>query len=143
MSETSAELILIDGEPDLSLIPDTNVLWATNTESDLFLSSYDGRYYYLMRVRRRRGRSVIRTSLWIVSTVVLAAVVIFEMVGPLSTRFALIRSGEAGHSRFPRNPGGLVVHDRSLELDELELQVRRDVTVGDEPSWRLSVHGRV
>jgi Kef-type K+ transport system membrane component KefB len=31
----------------------------------------------------------------IVSTVVLAAVAIFEMVGPISTRFALIRSGEA------------------------------------------------
>ena len=34
-----------------------------------------------------------------VSTVVLAAVVIFEMVGPLSTRFALVRSGEAGRSQ--------------------------------------------
>ena len=34
----------------------------------------------------------------IVSTVVLAAVVIFEMVGPLSTRFALVRSGEARRS---------------------------------------------
>ena len=31
----------------------------------------------------------------IVSTVVLAAVAIFEMVGPLSARFALVRSGEA------------------------------------------------
>ena len=31
----------------------------------------------------------------IVSTVVLAAVAIFEMVGPISTRFALVRSGEA------------------------------------------------
>ena len=32
----------------------------------------------------------------VVSTVVLAAVVIFEMIGPLSTKFALVRSGEAG-----------------------------------------------
>ena len=31
----------------------------------------------------------------IVSTVVLSAVVIYEMVGPISTRFALMRSGEA------------------------------------------------
>jgi len=30
-----------------------------------------------------------------VSTVVLAAVVIYEMVGPIATRFALVRSGEA------------------------------------------------
>ena len=51
MSETPAELILFDGEPDLSLIPDTNVLWATNTESDLFLSSCDGRYYFLVSGR--------------------------------------------------------------------------------------------
>ena len=51
MSETPAELILFDGEPDLSLIPDTNVLWATNTESDLFLSSHDGSYYYLVSGR--------------------------------------------------------------------------------------------
>ncbi len=32
----------------------------------------------------------------LVSTVVLAAVAIFEMVGPISARFALVRSGEAG-----------------------------------------------
>jgi len=32
----------------------------------------------------------------IVSTVVLASVAIFEMIGPISTRFALVRSGEAG-----------------------------------------------
>ena len=32
----------------------------------------------------------------IVSTVVLASVTVFEMVGPASTRFALVRSGEAG-----------------------------------------------
>ena len=31
----------------------------------------------------------------IVSTVVLAAVAIFEIVGPISTRFALVQSGEA------------------------------------------------
>ena len=36
----------------------------------------------------------------VVSTVVLAAVAIFEMVGPISTRFALVRAGEA-HSRSP------------------------------------------
>ena len=34
-----------------------------------------------------------------VSTVVLAAVVINEMVGPISTRFALVQSGEAGMGR--------------------------------------------
>lgn len=32
----------------------------------------------------------------VVTTVVLASVVVFEMVGPASTRFALVRAGEAG-----------------------------------------------
>ena len=51
-------------------------------------------------------------------------------------------------ARFVAEHGGigtrlcLLTHDRSLEIDDLELQVRRDVTVGDEPSWRLSVYGR-
>ena len=39
-----------------------------------------------------------------VSTVVLAAVVICEMVGPISARFALMRSGEAGKDRPGSRP---------------------------------------
>jgi Kef-type K+ transport system membrane component KefB len=39
----------------------------------------------------------------IVSTVVLSSVAVFEMIGPASTRFALIRSGEAGLARVPPN----------------------------------------
>jgi Kef-type K+ transport system membrane component KefB len=35
----------------------------------------------------------------VVSTVVLASVTIFEVIGPVSTRFALVRSGEAGRDR--------------------------------------------
>jgi Kef-type K+ transport system membrane component KefB len=35
----------------------------------------------------------------VVSTVVLSSVVVFEMIGPASTRFALIRAGEAGVKR--------------------------------------------
>lgn len=37
----------------------------------------------------------------VVSTVVLSSVAVFEMIGPASTRFALIRSGEAGVLRAP------------------------------------------
>ena len=50
-------------------------------------------------------------------------------------------------ARFIAEYGGvgtrlcLLTHDRSLEIDELDLEVQRDVTVGDEPSWRLSVYG--
>lgn len=35
----------------------------------------------------------------IITTVVLASVAVFEMVGPASTRFALLRAGEAGRAR--------------------------------------------
>jgi Kef-type K+ transport system membrane component KefB len=35
----------------------------------------------------------------VVSTVVLSSVAVFEMIGPASTRFALVRSGEAGVAR--------------------------------------------
>ena len=51
-------------------------------------------------------------------------------------------------ARFIAEYGGvgtrlcLLTHDRSLEIDELELQARPDVTVGDEPSWRLSIYAR-
>lgn len=41
-----------------------------------------------------------------VSTVVLAAVVVFEMVGPISVRMALDRSGES--QRMPAEPAGAV-----------------------------------
>jgi hypothetical protein len=45
----------------------------------------------------------------IVSTVVLSSVVVFEMVGPASTRFALVRAGEAGVKRDV--PGGPLTAD--------------------------------
>jgi Kef-type K+ transport system membrane component KefB len=38
----------------------------------------------------------------VVSTVVLASVAVFEMIGPASTRFALVQSGEAGRTKPPR-----------------------------------------
>lgn len=47
----------------------------------------------------------------VVSTVVLSSVALFEMVGPASARFALVRSGEAGLGRSseqePRSAAGL------------------------------------
>ena len=62
-SQTPAELILIDGESELSRIPDSNVLWVTNTESDLFLSAYDGLYYYLVSGRWFRTNDLM-TGTW-------------------------------------------------------------------------------
>jgi hypothetical protein len=51
VSETPAELILLQGEPKLEAIPGTKLSWVTNTESDLFRSSTDQRYYYLVAGR--------------------------------------------------------------------------------------------
>jgi len=44
----------------------------------------------------------------LVSTVVLSAVAVFEVVGPISTRFALVGSGEAGRSRASNAPAPAV-----------------------------------
>jgi len=51
VSETPAELILIDGEPKLDPIKGTGLSWVTNTDSDLFRSADDQRYYYLVSGR--------------------------------------------------------------------------------------------
>ncbi len=50
-SETPAELILTDGLPALSPIPNSRLLMVTNTESDLFLSRDDGKFYFLVSGR--------------------------------------------------------------------------------------------
>ncbi len=42
-----AELILFEGAPKLAAIPGTRLLWATNTDSDLFREGGDGAYYFL------------------------------------------------------------------------------------------------
>jgi hypothetical protein len=51
VSETPAELILLDGEPKLEAIKGTKLSWVRNTESDLFRSATDQRYYYLVAGR--------------------------------------------------------------------------------------------
>jgi hypothetical protein len=44
----------------------------------------------------------------IVSTVVLASVAVYEVIGPLGTRFALVRSGEARRTAAD-DPGPMLV----------------------------------
>jgi hypothetical protein len=46
-----------------------------------------------------------------VTTVVLGAVVVFEIAGPLSARFALDRSGESRARRGPRDDDPLLSLD--------------------------------
>ena len=46
-----SELILIDGEPKYEPVPNTGLLWISNTESDLFRLGKDGPTYYLVAGR--------------------------------------------------------------------------------------------
>jgi hypothetical protein len=45
------ELILIEGEPEYVPVPNTGLLWISNTESDLFRLGKDGPVYYLVAGR--------------------------------------------------------------------------------------------
>ena len=46
-----AEMILLDGEPQYVPVPGTELLWVSNTESDLFRVGKDGLFYYLVTGR--------------------------------------------------------------------------------------------
>jgi hypothetical protein len=51
MSEAPAELIVVFGPPSLEPVEGTELLWVTNTESDLFLHGKESRFYYLVSGR--------------------------------------------------------------------------------------------
>ena len=52
-----------------------------------------------------------------VSTIVLASVVVYEMVGPIMARFALVQSGEAAERRGPAGSSGRQgLGDAELEM---------------------------
>lgn len=51
VSEVPAELILLKGEPDYQPIPQTNLVWVSNTDSDLIFYPTDSFYYYLVSGR--------------------------------------------------------------------------------------------
>ncbi|TDI36029.1 MAG: hypothetical protein E2P02_26200 [Acidobacteria bacterium] len=58
VSEEPSELILIDGEPDMGMVPETELLWVKNTESDLLFHQGDEHYYYLVAGRWFRTSSL-------------------------------------------------------------------------------------
>src|SRR5262245_16473735 len=58
VSETPAELIVTKGTPTLTPIEGTKLLYVTNTDSDLFLYSGDGEYYYLVSGRWFKAKSL-------------------------------------------------------------------------------------
>jgi hypothetical protein len=51
VSMNPAELILLDGEPNYVPVPGTQLLWISNTESDLFRLGKEGPFYYLVTGR--------------------------------------------------------------------------------------------
>ncbi|HSE41631.1 MAG TPA: hypothetical protein VLH08_12790 [Acidobacteriota bacterium] len=51
ISEEPAELIVLKGEPDYKPIPQTNLTWVQNTDSDLIFYPTDSNFYYLVSGR--------------------------------------------------------------------------------------------
>jgi hypothetical protein len=54
------ELLVMFGEPNLEPVPDTNLMYLANTESDVFLHSKDGLYYWLVSGRWYRTQGTDR-----------------------------------------------------------------------------------
>ena len=57
VSHTPGELILTDGKPSLTPIPGTGLLHVVNTDSDVFLHTGSGHFYYLAAGRWFRART--------------------------------------------------------------------------------------
>jgi hypothetical protein len=66
VSEQPAEMIITEGEPSYSMIPETKILYVTNTQSDLFLHTEDPRYYFLAAGRWFRAENL--TGPWSAAT---------------------------------------------------------------------------
>ena len=57
-SNTPAEIITFQGQPKYAPIPNTQLVYATNTESDVFVHSAEKQYYYLIAGRWFRAKSL-------------------------------------------------------------------------------------
>jgi hypothetical protein len=55
VSEQAAELIIFKGEPNFVPLPNTNLLWASNTAADVFVNTSNNDYYILIAGRWYRG----------------------------------------------------------------------------------------
>jgi hypothetical protein len=64
ISNKPAELILIDGEPQLKSIHNTKLAWVSNTDSDLFFSHTDKNYYYLVSGRWFQSKQLNNKAKW-------------------------------------------------------------------------------
>ena len=109
-----AELIITDGEPAMTPIPGTDLLYVTNTESDRFLNSKDSYYYFLVAGRWFRARDL--NGPWSAAT------------NDLPTTFAKI-------SENPVKAEVLVSVPGTPEAEE--------AVIGDRESWRHNRQGPV
>jgi hypothetical protein len=57
-SNTPAEILSFKGQPKYAKIPTTQLVYATNTESDLFVHAGENQYYYLVSGRWFRAKSL-------------------------------------------------------------------------------------
>jgi hypothetical protein len=57
-SNTPAEIITFKGQPKYAKIPATQLVYATNTETDLFVHSGENQFYYLVTGRWFRAKSL-------------------------------------------------------------------------------------
>ena len=67
VSEEPAEMIVTTGQPSYQPIPQTNLVWVNNTESDLIFSPSDGYYYYLVSGRWFKTKSL-ENGPWVFAT---------------------------------------------------------------------------
>ena len=127
-STTPAELILIEGIPRLSPVADTELLWVTNTERDLFRHSGEGKYYFLVSGR------------WFVATDLTGSW--SPTLGDLPVDFAAIpvdHPRSAVRASVPGTPEAKeavmlaqVPHRAEVSRDSVTVEVTYD---GDEPNF--------
>jgi len=67
-----SELIVIAGEPALAPIPETGLMWVTNTECDVFLDAATRQFYFLTSGRWFRA-SELKSNEWVAATTSLPA----------------------------------------------------------------------
>src|SRR5208337_2936484 len=89
VSTTPAELILTQGEPELSPILGTNLLYVTNTGDDIFMDSINSEYYILVAGRWFASPSMSGPWSYIAATSLPPG---FALIPPYSPKAAVLAS---------------------------------------------------
>jgi hypothetical protein len=128
-SNTPAEILSFKGQPKYAKIPTTQLVYATNTESDLFVHSGENQYYYLVTGRWFRAKSL--DGPWSYATADLPSD--FALIPPNSERSRVLASvpgtDEAKDAVLLAQVPTTVIVDRA----QAEAQVK--VTYDGEPKF--------